>query len=345
MHIRMATERDAADVAEVLLAAFRDFEPLYTPEGYRATTPPAAEIERRLGEGPTWMALEDDAVVGTVSAVLRGPELYVRSMAVRPEVRGRGVARALLDAVHVYAVERGCQRLALTTTPFLTAAIRLYEQAGFERDVTARVELHGTPLFRMTKDLGVRRGGTVATVSEHHAHVRRTALAGPIRSPTRRVERPLWTCPKCGLKFVSRNLWHSCGRATMDDWLGRMGPRARALFDMFEALIAACGPYHVSPAKTRIAFLGRVRFAGITRLSEQGMTCAFALPSPLRSRRFANIEEVVPGWWVHRLHVTDPAQLDARVQSWLRRSYRLMGLQGRLAARRVRPSGARRRRT
>jgi hypothetical protein len=109
-----------------------------------------------------------------------------------------------------------------------------------------------------------------------------------------------------------------------------MAPQAQRLYERFEQLIARCGPFHVSPAKTRIAFLGRVRFAGITRLSEDGMTCTFALPSPLRSRRFVTVREVVPGWWVHQLRVSRPAELNAEVQVWLRRSYRLMGMQGRL---------------
>ena len=146
-------------------------------------------------------------------------------------------------------------------------------------------------------------------------------------------DRPLWTCPKCGSKLLTRNLWHSCGRATLADWKQRMGPRARALYSRFERLIAACGEYHVSPAKTRIAFLGRVRFAGITSLSESGMSCSFALPRPLRSVRFTKVEEVVPGWWVHRLRVREPNELDAQVQSWLKDSYRLMGMQERLGRR------------
>ncbi|MEW6323468.1 MAG: DUF5655 domain-containing protein [Acidobacteriota bacterium] len=148
----------------------------------------------------------------------------------------------------------------------------------------------------------------------------------------------LWTCPACGLKFVSRNLAHSCGRATLDDWLRRMGPRARALYDRFEALVARCGPYEISPAKTRITFMGRVRFAGITRLSEAGMTCSFSLPRPLRSRRLARVTEVIPGWWIHELRVADPAELDDHVQAWLRTSYRLMGMQDRL---RLRPARGR----
>ncbi len=45
------------------------------------------------------------------------------------------------------------------------------------------------------------------------------------RGPEAKV-RPLWTCPRCGLKLVTRNLWHSCGQATLDDWKGKMGPSA-----------------------------------------------------------------------------------------------------------------------
>ena len=141
---------------------------------------------------------------------------------------------------------------------------------------------------------------------------------------------PLWRCPSCGAGFVSRNLWHSCGNATVRSWLDARGPRARELYAAFEARIAACGPYEVAPAKTRIAFMGHVRFAGITALSERGMSCAFALPRPVDSPRFASVREVAKGWYVHRLRITDPAQLDDEVQGWLRESYRLMGMRERL---------------
>jgi hypothetical protein len=140
--------------------------------------------------------------------------------------------------------------------------------------------------------------------------------------------RPLWTCPKCGLKFVGRNMSHSCGRATLADWRSRMGPKARALYDRFESLIAACGEYYVSPAKTRIAFMGRIRFANIYRLNEQEMVITFALSRPLSGRRFTKIEEVVPGWFAHRMRITDPGQLDEQVQRWIRRSYRTLGTSG-----------------
>ena len=140
----------------------------------------------------------------------------------------------------------------------------------------------------------------------------------------------LWTCPKCGAKLLTRNLWHSCGYATLEDWKARMGPNARALYDRFEQMIAACGEYHIAPAKTRIAFLGLVRFAGITKLNESEMVCSFSLPKPLKSKRIAKIEEIIPKWCVHQLRVTDPSELDDEVQGWIRESFRLMGMRERL---------------
>jgi hypothetical protein len=112
-----------------------------------------------------------------------------------------------------------------------------------------------------------------------------------------------------------------------------MGPRARVLYRRVEEIVAGCGPYHRAPAKTRIAFLARVRFAGITAVSERGITLTFALPRPLRSSRFLRVFEIVPGWWAHRLRVTAAAQLDTQVERWLRRSYELMGMQRRLRGR------------
>ena len=150
--VRLASPDDAGAIAAVLLAAFRDFEPLYSPQGFRATTPTAEQIALRLAEGPSWIAVDEAEVVGTVSAVERAAEIYLRSMAVLPSARGRGIATQLLRTVEAFAVSRGARSLTLSTTPFLTAAIRLYEQAGFRRTATP-LDLLGTPLFGMVKEL------------------------------------------------------------------------------------------------------------------------------------------------------------------------------------------------
>src|SRR5262249_48744013 len=54
--------------------------------------------------------------------------------------------------------------------------------------------------------------------------------------------RPLWRCEKCGHRFVTKNLWHSCGRYRLaDHFKGR--PRVlRRTFDRFAGLARDCGP-------------------------------------------------------------------------------------------------------
>jgi Domain of unknown function (DUF5655) len=145
-----------------------------------------------------------------------------------------------------------------------------------------------------------------------------------------RHQDPLWTCPKCGRRFVGRNMWHACGDFSVEKFLDSKGERARELFDRFESLIASCGPYEVAPAKTRVAFMGRVRFAGVSAISDRGMTIAFGLPRSLRSDRIRKIEQYGSGWYGHYLRITSPDQLDDELLGWLRESYHQLGMQERL---------------
>jgi len=38
---------------------------------------------------------------------------------------------------------------------------------------------------------------------------------------------PMWTCPLCGVKFVTRNTWHPCVRLTEADFLAGQGQKNR----------------------------------------------------------------------------------------------------------------------
>jgi putative acetyltransferase len=151
--IRLAVPADAVDIASVLYESFAEYKPAYAPEAFAATTPGAGIIEQRFREGPIWVALRQGAIVGTVSAVPMDRALYVRSMAVLPAARGQGIAELLLRQLEGYALARNFQRLFLSTTPFLTGAIRLYERMGFQRSDEGPHDLFGTPLFTMVKEL------------------------------------------------------------------------------------------------------------------------------------------------------------------------------------------------
>jgi GNAT superfamily N-acetyltransferase len=153
VQIRLALADEAVSIASVLYQSFVEYEPFYTPEAFAATTPTADQLRERWREGPVWVAVQNDTIIGTVAVVPKGEALYIRSMAILPTARGQGIGRLLLHEVERFANERRCRRLFLSTTPFLRRAIRLYEQFGFQRSSDGPHELFGTPLFTMVKSL------------------------------------------------------------------------------------------------------------------------------------------------------------------------------------------------
>ncbi|MFZ0201445.1 MAG: GNAT family N-acetyltransferase [Candidatus Sulfotelmatobacter sp.] len=153
IEIRRAGTEDASAIAEVLHDSFIEFKELYSDGGFAATTPRSAEIILRMREGPVWAAFRGGVLWGTVAAVLNGKSTYIRGMAVLPSARGSGVGVALLHRAEDWAAEQGCTRLFLSTTPFLSSAIRLYERSGFRRNGAGPHELFGTPLLTMEKDI------------------------------------------------------------------------------------------------------------------------------------------------------------------------------------------------
>jgi len=149
--VRRATPIDAPAIATLLYDSFVEFKSLYTEEGFKATTPGPKEVLQRLVEGPIWLARFDEVVVGTISAMVKSNQLYLRGMAVRPSARGQLVGGRLLLEAERFARESGCKRLFLSTTPFLAQAIDLYDVFGFRRVDEGPLDLFGTPLFTMEK--------------------------------------------------------------------------------------------------------------------------------------------------------------------------------------------------
>ena len=151
IHIRLAEPGDCSAITSVLHESFQEYEPLYSREAFVATTPGPEQVLERMNEGPVWVALADGRVVATASIVVETDGIYIRGMAVLPDARGGNIGRLLLEHIEVYAAERGVKHLYLSTTPFLTRAIRLYEHSGFRRTDRGPFEMFGTPLFTMEK--------------------------------------------------------------------------------------------------------------------------------------------------------------------------------------------------
>jgi ribosomal-protein-alanine N-acetyltransferase len=75
---------------------------------------------------------DDDTVVGYVVAMQFDEVVDLHRIAVVPEVRRTGVARALLDAVLGAAARSGARRMLLEVSDGNEAALRFYAGVGFE---------------------------------------------------------------------------------------------------------------------------------------------------------------------------------------------------------------------
>jgi hypothetical protein len=118
-------------------------------------------------------------------------------------------------------------------------------------------------------------------------------------------------------------MWHSCRPFTVEQFLADKSPRARELYDRFARVLASLGPVETHATRTRIAFMVRVRFAGVSHLSDRGMTVGFWLKRRVESPRLGRVERVGPRDYVYRVRVTDADQLDGELLDWLREAYRV----------------------
>ena len=109
--------------------------------------PEVRNVVRRARAVPVLAAVEPDGtLLGSVTYV-PGPdsryaeleregEAGFRMLAVAPWAQGRGVGRALVEAVLERARADGRSGVAIYTRPSMGAAHRLYRSVGFERDPT-----------------------------------------------------------------------------------------------------------------------------------------------------------------------------------------------------------------
>jgi hypothetical protein len=155
------------------------------------------------------------------------------------------------------------------------------------------------------------------------------------------VEHPVWHCPKCGARLVTRNLWHSCGRFTLEALFAGSAPSVPRAARRYVALLESLGDVQVLPQKTRLVAVARVRFAGLYPRRDHFMA-GFALHRWLASRRIVKTVDYGPRWRGHSVRITSGADLDGELRGWLQESHDVVGMQSDLAERRGRAKSRRR---
>jgi putative acetyltransferase len=131
MSVSIAAERpDAPDALALITELEALLEPLYPRESRHGLS-----VQRLIAENvPFFVLRADGEVAGCGGVKLFGTEYgEIKRMYVRPQYRGQGFAKRLLDHLAEYARSRGVSLLRLETGIHQHEAIGLYEHVGFQR--------------------------------------------------------------------------------------------------------------------------------------------------------------------------------------------------------------------
>lgn len=135
-------------------------------------------------------------------------------------------------------------------------------------------------------------------------------------------KKPMWTCPRCGHKFVTRNLWHSCSRHTLAEHFAGKPSILRRTFERFVAAARACGPVTVYAQKTRIVIQARVRFAGAV-VRKGWLDAGVWLRRRAKHPRLVRTESFgAAGFGLH-FRLERPEDIDAALARLVREAYRI----------------------
>ena len=142
--IRDASDNERETIRELTLRAYAEYAEIMKPESWLALS--QALHDALASDAPVERIVADDdgRIVG--SAMLYAPETNaygalasrsaapeIRLVAVAPEARGRGIAKALVDECIRRARTQGAREVGLHTSRSMSAAMAMYANLGFVR--------------------------------------------------------------------------------------------------------------------------------------------------------------------------------------------------------------------
>lgn len=121
---------DGPDAVVLITELEADLDPLYP-----ASSRHGYSVEKLIAQRVAFFVLRDHGIPAGCAGIQRFGTDYgeVKRMYVRPEFRGLGYGKLLLDHLADYARAHGVALLRLETGIHQAAAIRLYERTGFQR--------------------------------------------------------------------------------------------------------------------------------------------------------------------------------------------------------------------
>ncbi len=142
VRVREVRPEEFAEAGAVTALAYQEF---VTPgdADWEEYLEHIADVASRAPSATVLVAEEEGRILGSATLELGDrigedpplapDEAHIRMLGVHPDWRGRGVARALMQACFDVARTAGRTRMTLHTTSRMRAAQRMYEAMGFER--------------------------------------------------------------------------------------------------------------------------------------------------------------------------------------------------------------------
>jgi GNAT superfamily N-acetyltransferase len=141
VEVRPARPEEYEEAGRVTALAYREFA---DSESWDHYLDQIADVGARARVGVVLIALEEGRILGSATLELDEriedddddlppDQAEIRMLGVDPGQRGRGVARAIMDACFAWAAKAGKTRMLLHTTQRMKAAQEMYGSLGFER--------------------------------------------------------------------------------------------------------------------------------------------------------------------------------------------------------------------
>ena len=131
--IRDATPADAHSINRLCIAAYEEFRDEIGAGKWPLLRETLSRTSELSSEGELIVAEDSSGLLGVVLYVppRQTKEALLRTLAVAPENRGRGVGRRLTQECIDRARKAGAETIALTTGQMMMVALLMYERMGF----------------------------------------------------------------------------------------------------------------------------------------------------------------------------------------------------------------------
>jgi ribosomal protein S18 acetylase RimI-like enzyme len=143
VEVREIRPDEYGEAGRVTALAYREFV-LPGEASWEEYLDEIADVAGRAGRSLVLVAVEGGLILGSATLELgqriddddpplAADEAHIRMLGVRPDARGRGVAKALIDACFAHARRAERSRMTLHTTERMPIARGMYERMGFQR--------------------------------------------------------------------------------------------------------------------------------------------------------------------------------------------------------------------